>query len=41
LTALDNALAVSFFASIKGELLDLEPWPTQAAARRATVEYIG
>jgi len=37
----DNALAESFFASIKGELLDLEPWPTRAAARRATVEYIG
>jgi transposase InsO family protein len=37
----DNALAESFFASIKGELLDLEPWPTRAAARRATVAYIG
>jgi transposase InsO family protein len=37
----DNALAESFFASIKGELLDLQPWPTWAAARRAIVEYIG
>jgi transposase InsO family protein len=36
-----NALAGSFFASIKGELLDLQPWPTKAAARRAIVEYIG
>jgi len=37
----DNALAESFFASIKGELLDTQPWPTRAAARRAIVEYIG
>ena len=37
----DNALAESFFASIKGELLDLQAWPTKAAARRAIVEYIG
>ncbi|HEY5989255.1 MAG TPA: integrase core domain-containing protein [Streptosporangiaceae bacterium] len=37
----DNALAESFFASIKGELLDTQPWPTKAAARRAIVEYIG
>ena len=37
----DNALAESFFASVKGELIDLQPWPTRAAARRATVEYIG
>jgi len=37
---LDNALSESFFASIKGELLDLETWSTKAAARRATVEYI-
>jgi len=36
----DNALAESFFASIKGELLDLQPWPTKAGARRAIVEYI-
>jgi len=37
----DNALAESFFASIKGELLDLQAWPTKAAARHAIVEYIG
>ena len=37
----DNALAESFFSSIKGELLDLQPWPTHAMARRAIVEYIG
>jgi putative transposase len=37
----DNALAESFFASLKGELIDLQPWPARAAARRAIVEYIG
>jgi transposase InsO family protein len=36
----DNALAESFFASIKGELLDLQAWPTKVMARRAIVEYI-
>jgi transposase InsO family protein len=36
----DNALAESFFASLKGECLDQPPWPARAAARRATVEYI-
>jgi transposase InsO family protein len=36
----DNALAESFFASLKGECLDQQPWPTRAAARRATVGYI-
>jgi putative transposase len=36
----DNALAESFFASLKCECLDLQPWPTRAAARRATVDYI-
>ena len=35
----DNALSESFFASIKGELLDLRAWSTKAAARRAIVEY--
>jgi transposase InsO family protein len=29
----DNALSESFFASIKGELLHLQAWPTKAAAR--------
>ena len=37
----DNALAESFFASLKGECLDQQLWPTRAAARRATVEYLG
>jgi len=37
----DNALAESFFGSIKGELTDLQPWPTRTAARRAVTEYIG
>jgi putative transposase len=36
----DNALAESLFASLKGECLDLQPWPTRAGARRATVEDI-
>ena len=36
----DNALAESFFASLKGECLDQQPRPTRTAARRATVEYI-
>jgi transposase InsO family protein len=36
----DNALAESFFSSLKGECLDHQPWPTRAAARHATVEYI-
>ncbi len=33
--------AESFFASLKGELIDLQAWPTRAMARRAVVEYIG
>ena len=37
----DNALAESFFASLKGELIDLHAWPAREAARRAVVEYIG
>ena len=37
----DNALAESFFASLKGELIDIRSWATRAAARRAIVEYIG
>jgi putative transposase len=36
----DNALAESFFASLKGECINEQPWPTRAAARRATVDYI-
>ncbi len=36
----DNAVAESFFASLKGELTDLQAWPTRAGASRAIVEYI-
>jgi putative transposase len=37
----DNAVAESFFASLKGELIDTRAWPARAAACRAVVEYIG
>ncbi|MEU4580374.1 IS3 family transposase, partial [Nonomuraea sp. NPDC023979] len=36
----DNALAESFFATLKGELLDERSWPTRAAARSAIFEFI-
>jgi len=36
----DNAVAESFFATLKGELIDRECWPTKARARAAIVEYI-
>ena len=36
----DNALAESFFSSLKGELVDTRPWPTRAGAGRAVVGYI-
>jgi transposase InsO family protein len=36
----DNALAESFFATIKGELIETRAWPTRAAAHRAIFEYI-
>jgi transposase InsO family protein len=36
----DNALAESFFATIKGELLEHRPWPTHTAARAAIFDYI-
>jgi transposase InsO family protein len=36
----DNALAESFFSSLKGELMDTRAWPTRAGARRAVVGYI-
>ena len=38
---LGQRLAESFFASIKGECLDQQSWPTRASARRAVVEYMG
>lgn len=36
----DNAVAESFFATLKRELLDRYDWPTRAAARSAIFEYI-
>jgi transposase InsO family protein len=36
----DNALAESFFATIKGELLDHRSWQSHAAARAAIFDYI-
>jgi hypothetical protein len=35
-----TTLAESFFASLKLECLNQQAWPSQAAARRAIVEYI-
>ncbi|MFB6620668.1 IS3 family transposase [Streptomyces sp. NPDC056367] len=36
----DNALAESFFSTLKNELGDTHPWPTRAAARTAIFEWI-
>ena len=36
----DNALAESFFATLKTELIDRQPWPTRRAARQAVFEWI-
>ncbi len=36
----DNALAESFFATYKLELIDRASWPTRTAARTATVRWI-
>ncbi|MGW7008157.1 IS3 family transposase [Streptomyces sp. NPDC054933] len=36
----DNALAESFFATLKRELLGDRPWPSRAAARSAIFEWI-
>jgi putative transposase len=36
----DNAVAESFFATLKGELVDRQPWPTRAAARLAIFDYL-
>ncbi|WP_331730518.1 IS3 family transposase (plasmid) [Kitasatospora sp. NBC_00070] len=36
----DNALAESFFATLKRELLGDRPWPSRAAARTAIFEWI-
>jgi hypothetical protein len=36
----DNALAESFFATIKRELLGIAAWPSRAAARTAIFDFI-
>jgi putative transposase len=36
----DNAVAESFFATIKREFIDTRSWPTRAGLRRAVFEYI-
>jgi putative transposase len=36
----DNAVAESFFGTLKEELVYRQPWPTRIAARRAVFEYI-
>jgi transposase InsO family protein len=36
----DNALAESFFATIKRERLDTAAWPSRAAARTAIFDFI-
>jgi putative transposase len=36
----DNAVAESFFATIKRELVSTRPWPTREALRRAIFDYI-
>ncbi len=37
---LDNAMAESFFATLKAEVGDARPWPTRAAARQAIFEWL-
>jgi len=37
---LDNAVAESFFATLKAELVDTRAWPTRAVARLAIFEWI-
>ena len=36
----DNAVAESFFATIKRELIDTRPWPTRAGLRAGIFDYI-
>ena len=36
----DNALVESFFATLKTELIDRQPWPTRRAARHAIFDWI-
>jgi putative transposase len=37
---LDEAMAGSFFATLKAEVLDERPWPTRVAARRAAFGWL-
>ena len=37
---LDNAMAESFFATLKAECVEMRSWPTRAAARQAIFEWI-
>ena len=36
----DNAVAESFFATLKSDLIYRQTWPTRASARSAIFEYI-
>ena len=36
----DNAVAESFFATLKKELIHLRPWPTLVHLRTAVFEYV-
>ncbi|AEV89112.1 integrase [Actinoplanes sp. SE50] len=36
----DNAVAESFFATIKTELIHRQTWPTRKAAHQAIFEYV-
>jgi transposase InsO family protein len=36
----DNAVAESFFSSLKTELIHRQSWPTRAQVRRAMFDYI-
>lgn len=36
----DNALAGSFFATLKNELIGTQPWPSGSAAQTAIFEWI-
>jgi putative transposase len=36
----DNAVAESWFSTLKVELIDRHPWPTRVHARRSVFEFI-
>ncbi len=40
MTAWDNAVAESFFASLKLELIDRRSWATRTQVRRAVFDYV-